>query len=60
MEDREETRILFARFLYSWIIILVSFFILWITSMIDTKLYTVLNVLATAIIIIWLLKLMRM
>jgi hypothetical protein len=59
MEEVEASKLLMARFLYSWIIILVALFILWSTNMINTKMYSVLVVLTTMIMIIWLLKIMR-
>jgi hypothetical protein len=60
MEEQEAKRMLFARFLYSWLLISISFFILWSTSMINTKLYTVLTVLTTLIMVVWLVKIISM
>jgi hypothetical protein len=56
MEEVEARRMLFARFLYSWIIILITFFLLWTTNMINTKLYSILCILLTIIMILWLIK----
>jgi|688.fasta_scaffold219566_2 hypothetical protein len=60
MEEQEAKRMLFARFLYSWILISIAFFILWSTSMINTKLYSVLCILTTFIMIVWLMKIISM
>ena len=60
MEEQEAKRILFARFLYSWILISIAFFVLWSTGMINTKLYAILTILTTLIMIVWLMKIISM
>ena len=59
MEEEEARKILFARFLYSWLIIFIAFFLLWMTNMINTKIYGVLTVLTTIIMVIWLVKIIN-
>jgi hypothetical protein len=52
-------RLLFARFLYSWILISLSIFILWISDIINTRIYSTLWLLTTIIMIIWLIKIVK-
>ena len=59
MEEEEAREILFARFLYSWLIIFIAFFLLWMTNMINTKLYGVLTILTTIIMVMWLVKIIN-
>jgi hypothetical protein len=59
MEEEEARKILFARFLYSWLIIFIAFFLLWMTNMINTKLYGVLTILTTIIMVMWLVKIIN-
>jgi hypothetical protein len=59
MEEEEARKILFARFLYSWLIIFIAFFLLWMTNMINTKLYGILTIVTTIIMVMWLVKIIN-
>ncbi len=59
MKNEEQMRLLFARFLYSWILISLSIFILWISDIINTRIYSTLWLLTTIIMIIWLIKIVK-
>jgi hypothetical protein len=59
MKSEEQMRLLFARFLYSWILISLSIFILWISDIINTRIYSTLWLLTTIIMIIWLIKIVK-
>jgi hypothetical protein len=54
-----QKKLLMARFLYSWILISFVLLFIWITNMINKKIYATLWVITTVVMIVYLLRILK-